>query len=196
MSIFYSCISNVKCERLITAPVLFLLISMEMAPHAFPPCIFTNSHLAQASSFLGKFFILLSMCPLSPLFASCPSFYFPPFFQRIEGEVYRVDGQMLRFLDDFEGVPQGYYDRIEIPVELLNSNGEEQEPLYFNASDKSGSFSASAYFLREFKQELLQLPFIQNYDSYGPHGLPYEERFDRSAKEEADNAIPEVKVSK
>ena len=80
---------------------------------------------------------------------------------------------MLRFLDDFEGVSEGYYDRIEIPVELVDLL--EDQPFYKSACE-SGSFTVFTYFLREFKKELLELPFLQNYDSYGSHGLRYDER--------------------
>lgn len=100
---------------------------------------------------------------------------------------------MLRFLDEFEGVGEGYYDRIEIPVELVDS-GKDQDPEPLDSSG-TGSFTASAYFLKEFKQELLNLPFLENYDSYGSHGLPYDERLGRTAKEEADKTVPEVKAA-
>lgn len=100
--------------------------------------------------------------------------------QNVWGEVYEVDDQVLSYLDAFEGCPK-FYDRILIPVTL--DNGQQ--------------LSAFAFFFRDHKPEMLQLPFIEDYDSYGSHGRPYVERSNtRSTRQEADFVISQLRVNK
>lgn len=80
--------------------------------------------------------------------------------QQIRGEIYEVDDQMLKFLDEFEGHP-GYYRRERISVTSVEKN-ETLEPF--------------VYFLTRYKQSMLELPLLTNYDSYGEHGRRYVER--------------------
>lgn len=70
------------------------------------------------------------------------------------------------------------------------NNKSEGSP---STSDEVMMYECTAYFLTDYKEELLSLPFIEEYDSYGSHGLPYTERLDRSAQDEADTVWREVK---
>lgn len=88
---------------------------------------------------------------------------------------------MLSYLDDFEGVDEGYYERIQVSLEPIDSTHNDLT-------------NVSAYFLKESRPDLLSLPYFNNYDSYGSHGLRYVERFDRSAVEEKA-AYAAVKVA-
>lgn len=76
--------------------------------------------------------------------------------QNITGEVYEVDEDMLKCLDICEDCPN-LYDRRPIKVVLNNAVTVE----------------CKCYFLIRFKNKLLDLPFIDNYYSEGPHGRPY-----------------------
>ena len=62
------------------------------------------------------------------------------------------------------------------------------------ADDSSGEvLNPWAYFLTDYKQQLLGFPFHEDYNSFGSHGLPYTERSGRSGSDEADTIIIEVK---
>ncbi|KAI1305940.1 Gamma-glutamylaminecyclotransferase C [Halotydeus destructor] len=82
----------------------------------------------------------------------------PGLGKRIIGEVYDVDSDKLAFLDEFEAYPE-FYGRKQI--ECISSKSGE-------------TIRASVYYLAETIPKLLELPFMDNYDSDGDHGLPYE----------------------
>lgn len=88
---------------------------------------------------------------------------------RIWGDVFEVDSRKLQFLDKFESCPT-YYERKLIDVEMA---GHEVTKAY-------------AYFLRNFKSELLQRQMHSNYNSYGDHGLRFVLRSER-VREQSDN---------
>lgn len=105
------------------------------------------------------------------------------------GEVYHVDEKKINFLDEFEGFP-GYYDRIETEIILDTTN---LPSLVTQQVSESGMIRAHVYFFKAFQENLLSLPFYEDYDSYGPHGLPYDERLeDRTRDEEANVALTEA----
>lgn len=81
---------------------------------------------------------------------------------KIQGEIYAIDAEMLKFLDEFEGHPS-YYTRRQMPVSTL----------------EHGTIEPWIYFLNQYKLEMLQLPMYADYNSYGQHGLRYVERCDR-----------------
>ena len=75
--------------------------------------------------------------------------------------MYEVDQKMLEFLDEFEG----YFDYyIRLKAQVICSNTNEH-------------LNAWIYFINRYKPEMLQLPLLSNYDSYGEHGLRYVERY-------------------
>ena len=75
----------------------------------------------------------------------------------IKGEVYEVNDDMLKVLDDFEGHPE-YYQRREEPIKLHSSHETKL---------------CWTYFLPKFKSEMLQLDHLSDYKSNGEHGKPY-----------------------
>lgn len=77
---------------------------------------------------------------------------------------------MLHVLDEFEGHPT-YYDRRRIAVEIDRSAESGAEVQYADCW---------CYFLLNAHEHLLQLPFISDYDTNGPHGRPYVLKYDRS----------------
>ncbi len=106
-------------------------------------------------------------------------FYF--LSKHIFGEIYSVDDTMLQFLDDFECHPS-YYTRLETGVVL--EDGSHCYPWI--------------YFLKDYRPEMLDLPTIGNYSSYGSHGLRYVERSERDNSNdgsyEKNDVILQVKL--
>ena len=80
----------------------------------------------------------------------------PEVGQIILGEVYSVNDVLFKILDDFEGHPN-YYLRREEPIRLKKDNS---------------IVKCWTYFLPTFKEEMLKLPFMNNYSSTGDHGRP------------------------
>lgn len=102
--------------------------------------------------------------------------------QNIRGEVWSVDQQKLKFLDEFESYPD-YYDRVPVHVHLLDDEGRMT----------GDQVQANIYILKSSKPELLKLPFLSNYDSYGSHNMPYHERLIRTSNEEAADVMKEIR---
>ncbi|KAM9820849.1 gamma-glutamylaminecyclotransferase B-like [Neosynchiropus ocellatus] len=89
--------------------------------------------------------------------------------QRVHGEIYRVDEQMLKFLDEFESIPT-MYQRTSVKLEVKewarNKEGEE--------TPAAGSITeAFVYSTTTYQPEWKTLPTYDNYDSFGAHGLQY-----------------------
>ncbi|TWW64000.1 Gamma-glutamylaminecyclotransferase [Takifugu flavidus] len=80
---------------------------------------------------------------------------------RIQGEIYEVDEQMLKFLDAFEGVPT-MYQRTPIMVEVM----EVVKDLEAGSSREVYVYSTQTY-----KPDWPLLPSYGSYDSLGAHGL-------------------------
>ncbi|CAD6187992.1 unnamed protein product [Caenorhabditis auriculariae] len=91
---------------------------------------------------------------------------------KIEGEVYEVDGVKLAVLDELEAYPT-LYDRKEIKIKL---------------SADGNTVAASLYLLKRWREELVTsgTPYLTNYSSNGPHGRQYVDRYVR-AKEIIDD---------
>ncbi|KAL0604103.1 Gamma-glutamylaminecyclotransferase [Plecturocebus cupreus] len=93
--------------------------------------------------------------------------------RRVEGEVFAVDEQMLRFLDDLENCPTRY-QRTALRVQLLEDRapGTEERP----APTEAQCF---VYNTAAFPPEWTQLPNHDGCDSEGLHGLRYNPRENR-----------------
>lgn len=87
----------------------------------------------------------------------------------VAGEIYEVDEQMLRFLDDFEGCPS-MYQRTPLQVRVLEWEG---------AAGPGDSVQCFVYSTATYAPEWLFLPYHKSYDSEGPHGLRYNPRENR-----------------
>uniref|UniRef100_A0A087YPT4 Gamma-glutamylaminecyclotransferase n=1 Tax=Poecilia formosa TaxID=48698 RepID=A0A087YPT4_POEFO len=90
---------------------------------------------------------------------------------RVQGEIYQVDGKMLEFLDSFENIPTMYQ---RTAVELEIKMADEKEKLM------AGSImEASVYSTTTYQPDWPSLPTYDNYDSNGDHGLKFMLREDR-----------------
>lgn len=94
--------------------------------------------------------------------------YAPGQGHNVIGEIYEVDERKLEFLDDFEGHP-GYYERMEDTFELI-------EDPQGRALAERLIIKAGAYFLKDFRPDMLTLPMMDDYTSSGDHGKPYIDR--------------------
>lgn len=95
--------------------------------------------------------------------------------QRVQGELYSVDDQMLKFLDWFEKCPH-VYQRTKILLEVEEWVGE-------GTSQVGKTIDAFVYSTTTYEPEWLQYPTFNSYDAYGDHGLQY---VSREARESAD----------
>ncbi|XP_030636470.1 gamma-glutamylaminecyclotransferase B-like [Chanos chanos] len=87
--------------------------------------------------------------------------------QRVHGEIYSVDDQMLSFLDRFESCPT-IYQRTNVKLEVDEWVGEGSD------SPKVGSiFEAFVYSTTTYQPEWRSNPTYESYDAYGDHGLAY-----------------------
>ncbi|XP_028427920.1 gamma-glutamylaminecyclotransferase isoform X1 [Perca flavescens] len=88
---------------------------------------------------------------------------------RVQGEIYKVDDKMLKFLDDFEGVPT-MYQRTQVDLEVKEWVGKtegEERPA-------AGSITeAFVYSTTAYQPDWPSLPGYESYDAYGDHGLEY-----------------------
>uniref|UniRef100_A0ABI0NRK9 Gamma-glutamylaminecyclotransferase n=1 Tax=Bos taurus TaxID=9913 RepID=A0ABI0NRK9_BOVIN len=82
---------------------------------------------------------------------------------RVFGEVYEVDERMLRFLDEFESCPD-MYQRTRLHVALEGVRGPLECFVYTTAT---------------YPPEWVHLPYLDDYDSQGKHGLRYNPRENR-----------------
>ncbi|XP_008258369.1 gamma-glutamylaminecyclotransferase [Oryctolagus cuniculus] len=90
---------------------------------------------------------------------------------RVAGEIYAVDEQMLRFLDDFEDCPR-MYQRTVLRVQVLQWEGREPAPA-------PASLQCFVYSTATYAPEWVDLPYLDSYDSEGQHGLRYNPRENR-----------------
>ncbi|XP_043965661.1 gamma-glutamylaminecyclotransferase C-like [Gambusia affinis] len=91
--------------------------------------------------------------------------------KRVNGEVYKVDEKMLKYLDWFEKVPT-MYQRTVVELEVKMANREE------NLSPGS-IMEAFVYSTTTYQPDWPSLPTYDNYDSNGDHGLKFVLREDR-----------------
>ncbi|KAG8004543.1 Gamma-glutamylaminecyclotransferase [Nibea albiflora] len=81
--------------------------------------------------------------------------------RRVQGEIYKVDDQMLKFLDDFEGVPT-MYQRTLVELEVKEWVGEadgEKKPAM------GSKVEAFVYSTTAYEPEWPSLPNYESYDS-------------------------------
>ncbi|KAI0240152.1 hypothetical protein LSAT2_009145, partial [Lamellibrachia satsuma] len=78
--------------------------------------------------------------------------------QKVCGDIFEVDDDMLKRLDKLENHPH-IYERTQIDVQILcpNSTG------HITKEDPRTTISCFTYLFRKFKPELLTLPFMDRY---------------------------------
>ncbi|XP_062862047.1 gamma-glutamylaminecyclotransferase B-like [Trichomycterus rosablanca] len=94
--------------------------------------------------------------------------------QRVQGEIYRVNDKMLKFLDWFEDCPK-MYQRTEVLLEVEDWVGDEERKPKDSSTTKAFIYSTTTY-----KPEWLQNATFSSYDSNGDHGLQYVTRESRN----------------
>ncbi|XP_075419570.1 gamma-glutamylaminecyclotransferase [Tenrec ecaudatus] len=94
----------------------------------------------------------------------------------VAGEIYAVDEQMLQFLDEFEGCPD-MYQRTLVRIEVLMWEGKRSAPAETPAADST--MQCFVYSTATYSPEWALLPYHDNYDSQGTHGLRYNPRENR-----------------
>ena len=98
-----------------------------------------------------------------------------------------MDDEVLERLDILEAHPD-FYIRREVEIELLlrDANGNGQP--YENKS-RHQILDCGAYFLHDFHEMLLSRPLLDNYSSYGTHGLRYVLHEDRDAEQDSKSQV-------
>ncbi|XP_043854774.1 gamma-glutamylaminecyclotransferase isoform X1 [Dromiciops gliroides] len=94
----------------------------------------------------------------------------------VTGEIYSVDDQMLQFLDEFEGCPDTY-QRTPVRIEILEWEGKSSAPEERPAVNSI--MECFVYSTTTYPPEWINLPYYDNYDSFGKHGLRYNPRENR-----------------
>lgn len=96
--------------------------------------------------------------------------------QCVAGEIYIVDEQMLRFLDEFEGCPD-MYQRTQVQIAVLEWEGAPRTPAESPATERT--LQCFVYSTATYPPEWVHLPYHDSYDSEGTHGLRYNPRENR-----------------
>ncbi|XP_043473920.1 putative gamma-glutamylcyclotransferase CG2811 isoform X2 [Leptopilina heterotoma] len=99
---------------------------------------------------------------------------------QIIGEVYDVDTEMLKKLDELEEHPD-FYLRTEEHI-LLDSQDQNISDTILN--EDTSLIKAWIYFLPNFKTELLEQQMFSSYSNNGSHGLKYRESENEFSKPE------------
>lgn len=89
------------------------------------------------------------------------------FVQKIEGELYEIDDEMLASLDEFEGHPTVYQ---RCYVKALTKHNSENGAMNRTIPE---SVECWTYFLKKFPPGLLNIPAHANYQAFGDHGRHY-----------------------
>nr|XP_028584053.1 gamma-glutamylaminecyclotransferase isoform X3 [Podarcis muralis] len=89
---------------------------------------------------------------------------------RVTGEIYAVNDQMLQFLDEFESCPD-MYQRTPVRIEVVEQEDESSPPEGTPAVNSI--LECYVYSTTTYQPEWIHLPYYDNYDSFGKHGLPY-----------------------
>ena len=110
--------------------------------------------------------------------------------QKIEGELYRVDQRKFDFLDQFEEYPHFYTREL---IEVTSANYQNTHQGDMDGARGIKNYTAWVYLLSQFKPYLLTLPFHSNYDSFGPHNLPFVVRSKRPPNDPHELARKQVK---
>ncbi|XP_034404268.1 gamma-glutamylaminecyclotransferase-like [Cyclopterus lumpus] len=93
---------------------------------------------------------------------------------RVHGEIYEVDDKMLRFLDDFEQVPD-LYQRTRVTLEVKEWAGQAAG----EARPAPGATEAFLYSTTTYRPDWPSLTCYESYDAHGAHGLRYVARTER-----------------
>ncbi len=123
---------------------------------------FENNYLLSNSKLIGKAFT----CGKFKMVARFIPFLTKEPLTHILGEVYEVDDQCLKIIDDLEGHPN-YYKRELIPVEIPGNNFEVINAwVYLNEEKSSPRYTlveSGNYYEYRFNNEKLKSEFAQHW---------------------------------
>ncbi|XP_030601919.1 gamma-glutamylaminecyclotransferase C isoform X2 [Archocentrus centrarchus] len=88
---------------------------------------------------------------------------------RVYGEIYKVDEQMLKFLDDFESIPE-MYQRTVVQLEVKEWAGKSEGEEILSPGSITEAF---VYSTTTYRPDWPSLPCHESYDTKGDHGLKY-----------------------
>ncbi|XP_068165070.1 gamma-glutamylaminecyclotransferase C-like [Antennarius striatus] len=94
----------------------------------------------------------------------------------IQGEIYRVDQRMLKFLDEFEDMYQRTLVQLEVKGTQSRADGGEERLEPGNLTEAYG------YTKVQYPPEWRSLPTYERYDTSGDHGLRYVTREERGSR--------------
>ncbi|XP_066090458.1 gamma-glutamylaminecyclotransferase [Saccopteryx bilineata] len=94
----------------------------------------------------------------------------------VAGEIYAVDEQMLRFLDEFEDCPDTY-QRTQLQIAVLEWEGVPSASE--GAPTARRTLQCFVYSTSTYPPEWVHLLYHNSYDSEGTHGLRYNPRENR-----------------
>ncbi|XP_053311299.1 gamma-glutamylaminecyclotransferase [Spea bombifrons] len=100
----------------------------------------------------------------------------PGMGHHIAGEIYSVDDQLLKFLDEFESCPDMYQRTLQ-RIEIVEWEDKEDSPE--DRPDANRIIECFVYSTTSYRPEWLNLPYHDCYDSFGKHGLVYVNHLDR-----------------
>lgn len=100
--------------------------------------------------------------------------------KRVYGEIYKVDDEMLKFLDAFESVPT-MYQRTVVKLEVKEWVGKIEGEEVLSPGNITEAFM---YSTTTYQPDWPSLPSYESYDAYGDHGLKYVTREARDWGEE------------
>ena len=108
-------------------------------------------------------------------------------FQRIFGELYDVDNQMLKRLDKLENHPHTY---LRVPLEVEFWKSPAANPQSQDSLDGQTLYTCSCmtYTLIDYKEILLTFPYLETY-SDNKQSSPYVEHSKRDPRDSIPNFV-------
>ncbi|XP_005995554.1 gamma-glutamylaminecyclotransferase isoform X2 [Latimeria chalumnae] len=91
---------------------------------------------------------------------------------QVSGEIYAIDDQLLQFLDEFESCPH-MYQRALVNIKIVEWCGKNSK---IEVQSAAGStLECFVYSTTTYQPKWIDLPYYENYDAWGKHGLKYVE---------------------
>lgn len=90
---------------------------------------------------------------------------------RVEGVLWAVDGEALQAVDDYEGVGEGHYERVELPVTW---RGRQVDAGVYKVVDRKDHVAPSAHYLtlllRSARRHAFSEEYVEMLASITPRG--------------------------
>lgn len=111
--------------------------------------------------------------------------YAPGKGQKVYGEIYDIDDECLKWMDEFEGHPL-MYERDRVKVQIISRAADNHLKGAVSESDITECW---VYYLKKFEPELLSLETFSSYCAFGKHNRTYIPREDRSDSTNFESAL-------